>query len=254
LSHYQQLEFVRQVSQVFPEHFNGKKVLEVGSWDTNGSVRRFFTNCDYLGADVAAGPGVDLVCEGQELQNSSGYFDLVISCECFEHNPYWLETFINMLRMLKPGGVCVVTCATTGRGEHGTKRKLEGASLSSQDVSPDYYHNLTPGDFAKRLHLERHFSSYFFQQNIYSKDLYFVGVKKLTKHDRFDGERLLSLKETVGKITVEDGRPSVIKRVNSQLAWFFKCLTVKLLGEENYHDFKHRYKSVSRSLRGKKFE
>ena len=42
-------------------------------------------------------------------------FDVVISCECFEHNPYWRETFLNMTRVLRPGGLFVLTCATTGR-------------------------------------------------------------------------------------------------------------------------------------------
>jgi len=28
-------------------------------------------------------------------------FDCTISVECFEHNPFWLETFVNMLRMTR---------------------------------------------------------------------------------------------------------------------------------------------------------
>ena len=85
-------------------------------------VPGFFSNCEYIGVDIAEGPGVDVVCKGQNLQYESAAFDVVVSCECFEHNPFWKETFTNMVRMLKPGGICLITCATLGRKEHGTKR------------------------------------------------------------------------------------------------------------------------------------
>ena len=47
---------------MYPEFFQNKSVPEVGSWDTNGSIRRFFSNCEYIGVDIAEGPGVDVVC------------------------------------------------------------------------------------------------------------------------------------------------------------------------------------------------
>src|SRR5690606_19424692 len=106
--------------------FRGTRVLEVGSLDLNGSVRSNFSGCDYLGIDVAAGPGVDLVCQGQDYDAPDGSFDVVTSCEAMEHNPYWRETFANMLRLCRPGGLILMTCATTGRGEHGTTRKHPG--------------------------------------------------------------------------------------------------------------------------------
>lgn len=34
-------------------------------------------------------------------------YDITISCNCFEHNPYWRETFLNMHRMTKEGGLCL---------------------------------------------------------------------------------------------------------------------------------------------------
>lgn len=256
MSHYSQIEFVKKITQFFPEFFSGRKVLEVGSWDVNGSVRKFFANCDYLGIDVAEGPGVDLVCEGQHLEKPSNYFDVVISCECFEHNPFWLETFINMIRMLKPHGLCIVSCATTGRGEHGTRRKHQGSSLSAQDVSPDYYRNLVPKDFTTRLQLERHFSGYFFHQNIYAKDLYFIGIKKSATEDTADLDRLLSLKMATRRITKAKRssptgseiivNPSFGKKIMTLAGWFCKSSVIKCLGEKNYHDLKYRYKALIR--------
>ena len=42
MSHASQLKFVELVFLAFPEHFTGSRVLEVGSLDINGSVRKFF--------------------------------------------------------------------------------------------------------------------------------------------------------------------------------------------------------------------
>ena len=52
MAHQQQFDFVKSVRDKFQESFNKAKVLEVGSLDINGSVRQFFTECDYLGKDV----------------------------------------------------------------------------------------------------------------------------------------------------------------------------------------------------------
>jgi hypothetical protein len=90
-------------------------VLEVGSLNINGSIRQFFSNCDYLGIDVGSGVDVDLVCEGQNLHHPNDSYEIFGSCECFEHSPYWVETFNNMYRMTKSNGLVFMSCATTGR-------------------------------------------------------------------------------------------------------------------------------------------
>jgi len=48
-----------------------------------------FSDCDYIGLDVAPGNGVDIVCEGQNYDAPDESFDVVISCEVMEHNPFW---------------------------------------------------------------------------------------------------------------------------------------------------------------------
>jgi SAM-dependent methyltransferase len=139
----------------------------------------FFTNCEYLGIDVGPGRGVDLVCEGQSLDHPNESYDTVGSCECFEHNPHWVETFNNMVRMTKPGGLVFMTCATTGREEHGTRSSQpDDSPLSIDHGWSDYYKNLTQEDFTTPLNLEYFFDSYFFETNEKSYDLYFCGVKK----------------------------------------------------------------------------
>ena len=173
MAHRQQFDFVKGVAHLHPNNFHNAKVLEVGSLDINGSVRQFFTDCDYIGIDLGEGKGVDVVCQGQEYDAPTDTFDTIISCECFEHNPDWVLTFVNMYRMTKPGGLIVMSCATTGRGEHGTKR------TSPQDAPfcGDYYMNLTEQDFVERFKLENMFSTFQFSIGHETKDLYFYGIK-----------------------------------------------------------------------------
>lgn len=152
--------------------FAGVKVLEVGSLDINGSVRDFFTDCDYIGVDLDEGPGVDVVAQGQDLDYPDRSFDTVVSAECFEHNPYWLETFINMHRMADV--LVIFTCATTGRHEHGTTKTSPSDSPFTLDW--DYYRNLTEDDFADNLDLNSMFQRHSFSVNPYSHDLYFWGL------------------------------------------------------------------------------
>jgi len=128
MAHVQQERFVEFVKYFFPNFFSGANVLEVGSLDVNGTIRRYFKDCNYTGIDIAEGPGVDVVCQGQAYDAPAGTFDTVVSCEAMEHDPHWRDTFENMLRLCKSGGLVLVTCAGVGRPEHGTVRREPGAS------------------------------------------------------------------------------------------------------------------------------
>ena len=92
MAHPAQQEFCHDVKLRFPEYFQETRVLEVGSRDINGSVRDEFTNADYIGIDVEAGPGVDQVCLGHEFQADPESFDVVCSSETFEHDPHAART------------------------------------------------------------------------------------------------------------------------------------------------------------------
>jgi SAM-dependent methyltransferase len=173
VAHKQQFDFVKGVAHLYPKNFHKANILEVGSLDINGSVRQFFVDCEYSGIDLGEGKGVDIVCQGQEYDEPADTFDTVISCECFEHNPDWVATFTNMHRMTKVGGLIVMSCATTGRPEHGTKR------TSPQDAPfcGDYYKNLTEQDFVEQFKLDNMFSTYQFGVGEQTRDLYFYGIK-----------------------------------------------------------------------------
>jgi SAM-dependent methyltransferase len=175
MSHPQQLEFVKLVKERFPSFFVAKRVLEIGSLDVNGSVRPYFSDCDYVGIDVGPGPGVDIVCQGQEFEAPK--FDVVISCNCFEHNPFWKETFENMLRLCKPGGIVITTCASLGFPEHGTTITAPRDSPLTLGLGWDYYRNLTARDFRRAIKIGTQLSRWMFCSDLSFCDLFFVGFK-----------------------------------------------------------------------------
>jgi hypothetical protein len=176
MSHSQQRDFVEKLKNHLPKYFNQKSVLEVGSLNVNGTLRDFFTECRYIGIDVSPGNEVDVVCEGQNYNAPNNTYDVVSSAECFEHNPYWFETFQNMIRLCKDGGLVFFTCATDGRPEHGTSKTTPLDSPLTVQLGWDYYKNLNENDFRSKLNFDSYFSEYHFEVNDESHDLYFWGI------------------------------------------------------------------------------
>ena len=175
MAHKEQSDYIDSLKAKFPLAFSGKRTLEVGSLNINGTVRNAFTSSDYVGVDVGNGPGVDVVISGHEY-DSEKPFDCCISCECFEHNPYWKETFLNMIRLCASGGLVIFTCATTGRPEHGTERSTPQDSPLTIAKGWSYYLNLTEEDFSF-IDFSSIFTEHQFSTNAQSCDLYFYGVK-----------------------------------------------------------------------------
>ncbi len=178
MAHKSQLDFVRLLSDSFPGQFCNRRVLEIGSLDINGSIRGLFHDCEYVGLDVADGKGVDVVCEGQKYIAPDNSHDVLISCEAMEHNPFWLETFQNMIRICRPGGLVIMTCATTGRPEHGTKRSEPESSPLTVGLGWNYYRNLTQKDFCRAVDIANSFAAHRFWTRWNHYDLLFVGIKR----------------------------------------------------------------------------
>lgn len=168
--------FVATVRKHLPQFFRAVSVLEIGSYDVNGSIRKFFSEAtSFVGVDLVAGPGVDVVASGHEVAVEKPV-DIAISTECFEHNPHYLATFANMVKCARPGGLVLFTCASNGRPEHGTSRTSPIDSPGTIHAGWDYYKNLDAGSFADFPFAE-HFRAWRFFENQVSCDLYFVGVR-----------------------------------------------------------------------------
>lgn len=189
MAHKEQINYANRIKNKFPDYFVNKKVLGVGTFNVCGSEDVFFNDCDYSGLDLAPGEGVDIVCPAQEYGAPDYTYDVVISCECFEHNPFYKETILNMYRMLKPGGLFLFTCATTGRPVHGTKYLEEESKIKYPNWKTmpnvlvdnwdnDYYKNLTEDDIRKCIDIDKSFIEYEFEVETNHHDLYFYGIKK----------------------------------------------------------------------------
>jgi hypothetical protein len=134
---------------------------------------------------------VDVVADGHLLDSADDSIDLKLYYECFEHNPFWRETFANMCRITKAGGVAF-TCASRGRVEHGTRRTSPVASPGTQKIGWDYYRNLEESDFRGSFDFDKMFSSFVFLKNNKHRDLYFAGRKLgMSKNHIFYGQRLV---------------------------------------------------------------
>lgn len=182
--HLEARHFLDFVKRNFPQYYENKKVLDVGGGDINGNNRFYFTNCEYDANDVCQAPNVTIVAKTSDLDFPDETFDTIISSECFEHDMYYTESLRNIVRMLKPGGLFVFTCASTGRGEHGTRRS-DGdlkcsytLQLEGNEEWKDYYKNLTADDIAEAIPVAEIFQQYAFFYQPSFHDLYFYGIKK----------------------------------------------------------------------------
>lgn len=218
MSHPEQLDFVSKIKEQFPSFFSGGRVLEIGSLDINGSVRQFFTSAEYIGLDVGAGPGVDVVCEGQKYDAPDNSFDVVVSAECMEHNPYWIETFNNMFRLCRPGGLLIMTCAGPGRAEHGTRRTTpHDAPL----IQWDYYRNISGHDIIVKIAPDLKSTAYMLTKNVHSHDTYFVAFKAGARPPE-------GAQKALNKIA------AFYRRANRNLTAIKEGLLIGLFGEERY--------------------
>jgi SAM-dependent methyltransferase len=189
MAHREQINYVNTIKEKLPQYFKNQKVLGIGTFNVCGSEDSFFDDCDYAGLDLGEGPGVDIVCPAQEYDAPDNTYDVIISCECFEHNPFYESTIQNAVRMLKSEGMFLFTCATIGRPVHGTKYLEEESkqkfdnwktmpNVLKENWDNDYYKNLTEEDIRKCIDIDSTFSVYEFDVEANHCDLYFYGIKK----------------------------------------------------------------------------
>jgi SAM-dependent methyltransferase len=105
------------------EDIAGRGVLEVGSYDVNGSVRPTILALrpsSYTGVDQSAGPSVDFVCDAVKLVEffDPMSFDVVISTEMLEHVELPLDVIPEMVNVLALGGLLVITTRSPGFPYH----------------------------------------------------------------------------------------------------------------------------------------
>lgn len=234
MSHAQQRKFLALVNELFiTSNKAGLRVLEIGSYDVNGTIRGVFSGSEYTGVDLCEGPGVDIVESGHKVSFPNNTFDVALSMECFEHNEQWAATFINMHRMTKKDGLVIVSCAGRGRLEHGTCRTSPQSSPGTHAVGRDYYKNLRPRDFVS-LNLPQMFATW--HLCAIGTDVYFVGWK---------GAGPADLSEFIRKLpSIRESEP-----LRLRLFYFPVSVAAALLPECSFQNFALAYVRRTESIR-----
>lgn len=131
-----------------PSYFAaGVKALDVGALNINGSCRDLFENpSDCVGIDRLPGRGVDLVAEPCDLlAEHRGTFDTITCAETLEHDHKWRETVRDMVQLLRPEGMLVITAASPGRRPHMT------VGNPKHGIALEHYKNIDSLELSEEL-------------------------------------------------------------------------------------------------------
>jgi SAM-dependent methyltransferase len=91
-------------------------VVELGSQDVNGSLREHCPEgVHYIGLDVIPAKGVDLIVDpSAPLPLATGTADAIVTSSAFEHDICFWDTFLELTRILRPGGLLYVNVPSNG--------------------------------------------------------------------------------------------------------------------------------------------
>lgn len=115
--HASVMQFGQEV--LLPHRIAGKRILEVGALNVNGSLRDHCTQHNpalYIGVDMVPGPGVDVILPAEHLSNvfAEEAFDLIICTEMLEHAEHWYACLAEMISVLRLGGTMLLTTRSPG--------------------------------------------------------------------------------------------------------------------------------------------
>lgn len=91
------------------------KLLEIGSWIAPGQEAIVCRTTiapvvgEYVGLDMRAGPGVDVIADAKAIPFPANHFDVIISTDCYEHVDWPHKVTHEAFRVLKPGGIFYLT-------------------------------------------------------------------------------------------------------------------------------------------------
>ena len=149
-------------------------VCELGSRDVNGSPRELFTDAVvYVGVDMVEGPGVDVVADAAGWTPDPWLrFDLVVCTEVLEHAFGAPDICANAHRLLRPGGVFVITAAGPKREPHSG---IDGGPLREKE----FYGNVRVEELRGWLGL---FAAVLIDQSGDGRDVYALAIKGRESH------------------------------------------------------------------------
>lgn len=91
-------------------------IADIGSANFNGSLRDHAPlGYVYVGVDLEPGKGVDLVGSPWALPLMDASVSLLVSSSCLEHDSLFWVTFLEMARVLEPGGAIYINAPSNGK-------------------------------------------------------------------------------------------------------------------------------------------
>ncbi len=123
--HQSSLDHVRDLIGRHLDPARPLEVIDVGAHDYHvggghpmpGSYRSLFDapNWRYRGMDLAPGPNVDIVQQSAyHFPLGSSSVDVVVSGQTFEHVEFFWLTFLEMVRVVRPGGLVFLLAPSRG--------------------------------------------------------------------------------------------------------------------------------------------
>jgi SAM-dependent methyltransferase len=115
--HKESFELMKYFVKNYLDENHQLKILDVGSYDINGSYKSIFQNpnWNYSGLDMTEGPNVDIVSKSGYDFGIDEQFDVVVSGNCLEHVEAPWKWIKEVERVTKKGGmVCIITPFSIG--------------------------------------------------------------------------------------------------------------------------------------------
>ncbi len=119
--HKESFELMKYFVDKYLDREKKIEILDVGSYDVNGSYKPLFQNSgwNYYGMDMVAGPNVDLISRSAFDFDLDRQFDVVISGNCMEHVEAPWKWIREVEKITKKGGlVCIITPFSIGEHRH----------------------------------------------------------------------------------------------------------------------------------------
>jgi SAM-dependent methyltransferase len=115
--HTSSLAHMRRLVDTYLKGQNDLNIVDIGSWDVNGSYKPLLSapGWRYCGVDLAAGPNVDVVMTSPyQLPMTSHSVDVLVSGQAFEHIEFFWLTWLEICRVVKPGGLIFLIAPSRG--------------------------------------------------------------------------------------------------------------------------------------------
>jgi len=109
-------QLVKDFVSICVKHFAFEvPIYEFGSLQVKGQegyadLRPYFPNKEFVGTDFRAGLGVDKIMDLHKLPLENKSVGIAICVETLEHTKYPFKAMSEIYRVLKPNGMCIITC------------------------------------------------------------------------------------------------------------------------------------------------